>query len=134
LQSKKNYGAWSSNSLTHTMNEVLVKELGARGVDVFGLSPGIVASEAYNAWGGFMGNVFNFLASTFGRSIDAYAEVTVHLIATEELTGKGGKYFDNNRNEQKLSKWLGEGDNSKELYAKSLALLSATLPDKKVEK
>jgi NAD(P)-dependent dehydrogenase (short-subunit alcohol dehydrogenase family) len=134
MQSIKNYGAMKAHGNTHAANEMFIQQLAKRfpEVEVFGFSPGVVHSDAYNAWLGdtWKGWIADKLIGLFGKSVDDYTENMIHTIATDKLKGKSGLYFDNSGTTQQISQWLTEGDISDQYYNLCLGVQKDVLSKK----
>jgi len=138
IQSKKSYGAMKVQGITHLANAMLIQQLSKKvdGAEFFGLSPGVVNSEAYKTWTGdtWKGWLLDLVISIFGKSTDSYAEAMIHAVVSDELHGRSGSYFDADGNSQGLSKFLEEGNNSDRFYKQCLDLMNDILSEEKKEK
>ena len=101
INSEKSYagGLGQAHVNTVVVNEALVyhykDKLAAQGVSVFGLNPGLIATDIRKPMtgGGLLGGIFETVIGLFNVTPDRYAENIIPLFVAPELAAHSGALF-----------------------------------------
>ena len=131
LNADRSYSMWRVHMNTVAGNEMLVLE-GAKkylGLEIFGMSPGILATNIRSNMrkkpgnGGFM----EWIISKTNPSADEYAESLVSLLFSPDLAGHSGAIFDKKGNPSLPSPKLNDSQYVRSFLVDSEALVTRAL-------